>query len=542
MQKEKADAIIKEYIQPVFGFALQKTRRVDEAEDLAGKILLKAYEILLVKEDILNIGGYIFKIAHNVWADYVKAQMRQEKAVEWNDVYLPAEEEHDILAKLSDSEDIRLLRREIAYLSRIQRQIVMMYYFEDCHLLQIANKLSLPLGTVKWHLFEAKKELRKGMDSMRTIGDLGLNPVQFTNMGHSGNPGSKGDTADFLAKRLTQNVAYAAYHKPLTIHEIADELGVSPVFVADEVAVLEEYGFMDKVGSNKYLTNIYITEMTAEHAEEQHTLFEKYAAQVGEQYSSQLLTMKSVFDETGVYYPDRDYNTLLWSVLPFAMDQKLSFPENRTVSHDELSVPRKDGGNYIAFANINKIHQPLSFASKFYNVCGDMRRQAEIYKLDAWQLDTFWCQREGGWRDNLTSDFISLYKFKEGLLPETEIHLDEYRRLVDKQYLTKENGIYSLNVVWLDSKAACDAFMQALPEATDEIRRLARSFDDEMYALELKGKPAQVHKIARSWSENMMASGAFRAYVLKYLLDTGLLKEPCEKHRKGIGTIVQVYR
>ena len=30
------------------------------------------------------------------------------------------------------------------------------------------------------------------------------------------------------------------------VNEIAEELGINPIFVEDEVAVLEEYGFMDK--------------------------------------------------------------------------------------------------------------------------------------------------------------------------------------------------------------------------------------------------------------------------------------------------------
>ena len=44
----------------------------------------------------------------------------------------------------------------------------------------------------------------------------------------------------------------------VTINEIAEELGINPIFVEDEVAVLEEYGYMDKLSGGKYRTNIYI--------------------------------------------------------------------------------------------------------------------------------------------------------------------------------------------------------------------------------------------------------------------------------------------
>ena len=66
---------------------------------------------------------------------------------------------------------------------------------------------------------------------IRTIGTLGVQPIRFSSMGHNGHPGTKGDTQDFLAKVITQNIAYAAYHKPRTINEIAEELGINPILL-----------------------------------------------------------------------------------------------------------------------------------------------------------------------------------------------------------------------------------------------------------------------------------------------------------------------
>ena len=50
------------------------------------------------------------------------------------------------------------------------------------------------------------------MKKTRTTGTLGTEPIRLCNMGHCGCSGSKGDTSDFLAKVITQNIAYAAYH------------------------------------------------------------------------------------------------------------------------------------------------------------------------------------------------------------------------------------------------------------------------------------------------------------------------------------------
>ena len=154
----------------------------------------------------------------------------------------------------------RILRREITYLSRQQREIIVLHYFHDKKVKEIAVLLSLNENTVKWHLACSRKELISGMEKTRTTGTLGTEPIHLIDLGHRGYSGSKGDTSDFLAKVITQNIAYAAYHQPRSINEIAEELGINSIFVEDEVAVLEEYGFMDKLKNGKYRTNIRIYE------------------------------------------------------------------------------------------------------------------------------------------------------------------------------------------------------------------------------------------------------------------------------------------
>lgn len=59
-------------------------------------------------------------------------------------------------------------------------------------------------------------------------------------MGHYGESAGTRDTAYYLSKVITQNIAYAAYHQPRSVNEIAEELGVNPIFAENEVAALEE--------------------------------------------------------------------------------------------------------------------------------------------------------------------------------------------------------------------------------------------------------------------------------------------------------------
>lgn len=71
-------------------------------------------------------------------------------------------------------------------------------------------------------------------------GTLGTEPIRFVDMGHYGESAGTRDTAYYLSKVITQNIAYAAYHQPRSVSEIAEELGINPIFAEDEVAALEE--------------------------------------------------------------------------------------------------------------------------------------------------------------------------------------------------------------------------------------------------------------------------------------------------------------
>ncbi len=263
---------------------------------------------------------------------------------------------------------------------------------------------------------------------MRTMGNLGIQPITFCDMGDSGNAGDKGDTRDFLSRRLTQNIAYAAYHAPKTIKEIAQELGVSPLFVEDEVQVLEEYGLMDKQPGGKYLTNIYITGPTKELDEQMHRLLCHYADILCERYVPRVIEMLDRLDPAGFYIPGNDRNLLLWSVIPYSISYRLYI--DKGVSADAFSVKRPDGEDSIAFANLPPNYR-TDFDQNKYNICGDMTRDGK-YPWHAWQINTCYDNRSGGWRENLYSDYDALYEFYTGRLPETDANPDKYRRLYDK--------------------------------------------------------------------------------------------------------------
>ena len=127
-----------------------------------------------------------------------------------------------------NAEIILRLQTWRAYLSKLQRKIVIGYYFRNRKQADIALELGIPLGTVKWNWLEEKKELKRRMDTMRNASELKVNPIKFHSYGMNGSIGTK-SLEEFFRSPLSQNICYCVRNTAKTINEIADDLGVSPV-------------------------------------------------------------------------------------------------------------------------------------------------------------------------------------------------------------------------------------------------------------------------------------------------------------------------
>ncbi len=246
MKKEYANQIINNYIKRIYAFVKNRVSNEEDAMDLTQDICLKIYNKLCTDE-IYSIEAFIFTVARHTLANYYRGNSKMRSNVSIDGENLSEDEniqlvdsKKGLLDTMIDKEEYEKIRMEIAYLSKIQRTIVIMYYYDEKKQNEIAEILGIPLGTVKWHLNMAKGELKKGMEKMRNINDLKFNPIEFGMCSLSGSTGEMGDAINFFRSALSQNIIYAIKNEPLTIEQISDAIGVSPVYVESELEFLEK--------------------------------------------------------------------------------------------------------------------------------------------------------------------------------------------------------------------------------------------------------------------------------------------------------------
>ena len=260
-----AEAYGQEYMGKIFYYCLRKTGDSHEAEELASDITYQILTALHEGVDVLNFPAWVWQIARNRYALWAKTRHRRGEYESFIDPDDPETENlltaggyntsPSVADEYAHDEEMAVLRRELAFLGRDYREVVVAYYIEDRSVGDIARALGQPEGTVKSRLFRSRNLLKEGMNMAREFGSKSYKPeeVRFEATGRqdSGLPWSA------VQRMLPKNILLEASNNPSTAEELSVAVGVAMPYMEEEIAALVDAGLLKEVG-NRYVTNFYI--------------------------------------------------------------------------------------------------------------------------------------------------------------------------------------------------------------------------------------------------------------------------------------------
>lgn len=551
MNRQDVEKTITEYIKPIFGFTLKRCKNIDDAEDLSQEILIKAFSALLVKDEVSDMGKFIWTVAHNALSNYYRDTSKTIVGISIDEVTDLIADPHCEVCTDDNTESIHRLQTEIAYLSKIQRRIMIAYYFENRKQKEIAEEMGIPLGTVKWHLFEAKKELKRGMDTMRKPSELKFNPIKFHSYGFSGSLGNK-SPEEFFRSTLSQNICYCVRNEEKKINEIADYLGVSPVYVEAEAEFLEKYGFLLKI-KEKYIANFIINETCPELLTIQNKMYKDAAELFANDLYDELIT-SNILEDADIWCgqtnkpidfnnPTKaDPNFVLWSLIPYIAAMSSGKILDKSVSFEDVASIRPDGGHNICYANIvpNELNLPEDYICT-NNCCNPLWYKGDCQMM--WQFNSKWSNRTPTDEQNALEEqekTISLFNNeKDDLLSKLD-----YAWLIERGYI-KTNGDYdgyfksSWQVVILSGNTINNKLL-AIGENIKEKHKFEFETLKKPYAQAiLESVPAHLKKLKKYELQSLFNSDYhFLVHCFMVLLSNGKLKEPTEEQRKALSTLL----
>lgn len=245
------------YLERIYGYATKRTYSRDEADELAQEIVLAALRSAEQLRDPERFAPWLWGLAANVTRSFRRRAGRERAMYVWDaiDAYadLPAPEDEDVEAEYAR------LRKMIAGLSGIYREIVILHYYDGLPGKAIAEKLGLPEGTVAWRLSAARQKLKERYETMT---ETALRPTRFKlDIYGTGNyDPARGVPfpSDYLGDALSLNLLWLAYDEPKTVEELSALSGVPAYYIEDRLATLCRRAAMRTRSGGRYQTDFFI--------------------------------------------------------------------------------------------------------------------------------------------------------------------------------------------------------------------------------------------------------------------------------------------
>lgn len=252
------------YMEKMFYFCLKKTGGQQEAEDLASDITLSIFAQLRKGVIPEHFSAWVWQIARNRYSKWADGRHKRAENVSGTDIgecEIPAKE--SVEEGYIKSEEIALLRREMAFICADYRKVLVPYYIEDKPIRQIAEKLGMTMEAVKKRLARARKILRGGMDMAREFGIKSYNPEEIRIASSGSQP--SGLPWSVMDRKIPKNILLQASNNPSTIEELSVELGVAMPYMEEEVGRLVKATLLNRLNDKKYVTNFLIESMECQH-------------------------------------------------------------------------------------------------------------------------------------------------------------------------------------------------------------------------------------------------------------------------------------
>ena len=429
-----------EYLGKIFYFCLKKTGNEQHAEELASDISYEILAALARGNEPLDFSPWVWKIANNRYAKWAKKKYYSlEAGTEDIDEmeYLISSEE-DVESALLLSEDLNIIRRELAFIRSDYREILLAHYFGEKSVSVISRELDIPLGTVKTNLQNGRKILKEGMNMAREFGKRSYNPeeVRFVN---SGGMGKNGQPWTMLSRLMYKNIFLEVYNDPKTAEELSLELGVALPYMEDDLNYLTRQALLE-CKNGKYETTFSIIGREAQR--EANQTANEFSVPLTKLFEQRTDYIDEIAKKHGnVYYGKyQTYEEAKWTLLMYAFKNMF----DKICKYKPCKSPvRPDGGAWevIGYQTVDfALPTPVEFniSKKLKDaVFGEFRfKCAGIFgKLPYWLSD---------------SEIRALALCVRGLSELAEE--DDVGKLIEYGYIQKKGRLLEPSLVVFDSK------------------------------------------------------------------------------------------
>lgn len=310
-----------EFLDKLYAYAYRRCSTSYEAEDLCSEIIADILKAAKNGREIENFYAFVWTVAHRTYADFCRNKKAYSEKMMFNEysdcvLYERYSQIDAFVDRESEKSDILRIIREISFLAKIYRDVMIMYYIDGMKISQIAKKLDISETTVKQRLFSARNTVKKEVQKMENK-NLLLKPVNLAFIG-TGNPVGNDPSEKAKERLLSQNLIYLCKNEAKTAKELSEALCVPMPYIEDEIEIQcyglnGSYGLLRNLGNGKYISNILIVD--EEERKEANGIYEKYSDEIFACLKKAVESSRDKILSFPFLSKQRDVKFILWSLI-----------------------------------------------------------------------------------------------------------------------------------------------------------------------------------------------------------------------------------
>ncbi|MCL2059006.1 MAG: sigma-70 family RNA polymerase sigma factor [Oscillospiraceae bacterium] len=357
-----------EKLQKLFYFSLKKTGNPHEAEELVQETALEIIKMLNNGYEPDNFNAWMWTVAKKRFARWCKNSQAKSSRFMTDVVlnYFEIASDECVEESIIQNEDVELLHRELALMTKDYRDIIVSYYFDNKKTDTISKATGLPIGTVKRKLYEARKNIKEGMKMAKPKGLRSYAPeeIDFSyNVNNSPEKYPSGRPWNIMKRLAAKNIALEAYNNPSTVEELSLALGVAAPYIEDELINLLDSEVVIKHADGRIETNFVIID--AETQKHTQKLMEEAGKRIAPVICEVIEKNLGKIREIDFINHDIPKEYLYWLLLFTAFRHlQNKMYDDKNIGFD--ATRRKDGGVWNIYG-YEKWEQPCDYFSTTHN-------------------------------------------------------------------------------------------------------------------------------------------------------------------------------
>lgn len=138
-------------------------RNNEDVRELCQEVFLRTFRRLEQFRGESSLRVWIGRIAYSIALRFLERHSPTLGVAEERQIPEASEQQEDIEHTYAAHEAAHRLHMALSRLAPIQRVVISLYHLEEMDIGQVATITDLPVGTVKSHLFRARRQLRDAL-------------------------------------------------------------------------------------------------------------------------------------------------------------------------------------------------------------------------------------------------------------------------------------------------------------------------------------------------------------------------------------------